>query len=220
MDVKIENSWKEILSEEFEKKYFKQLALFLKKEYEEKKIYPPGKYIFNAFKNCSINDLKVVIIGQDPYHGYNQANGLCFSVNNGVRKPPSLINIFKELKSDLNLDIPESGNLERWSKQGILMLNSILTVEKENPGSHKNQGWEQFTDVVIEKIINLKTNIVFILWGAYAQKKGERIDRNKHLVLESAHPSPLSASRGFFNQKHFSKCNEYLNRYNKQKIIW
>ena len=220
MDVRIENSWKKILSKEFEKKYFINLTLFLKKEYQEKTIYPQGKLIFKAFENCSINNLKVVLIGQDPYHGYNQANGLCFSVNKGVKKPPSLVNIYKELKSDLNIEIPESGNLEKWSKQGILMLNSILTVEKDNPGSHKNKGWENFTDAVIEKITNLKSNVVFILWGAYAQKKGEKIDRNKHLVLESAHPSPLSANRGFFNQKHFSKCNEYLNRYNKQEINW
>ena len=220
MDVRIENSWKKILSKEFEKKYFIDLALFLKKEYQEKTIYPQGKLIFKAFENCSINNLKVVLIGQDPYHGYNQANGLCFSVNKGVKKPPSLVNIYKELKSDLNIEIPESGNLEKWSKQGILMLNSILTVEKDNPGSHRNKGWENFTDAVIEKITNLKSNVVFILWGAYAQKKGEKIDRNKHLVLESAHPSPLSANRGFFNQKHFSKCNEYLNRYNKQEINW
>ena len=149
MDVKIENSWKKILSKEFEKKYFINLTLFLKKEYQEKTIFPQGKLIFKAFENCSINNLKVVLIGQDPYHGYNQANGLCFSVNKGVKKPPSLINIYKELKSDLNIEIPESGNLEKWSKQGILMLNSILTVEKDNPGSHRNKGWENFTDAVI-----------------------------------------------------------------------
>ena len=220
MDIKIENSWKQLLEKEFQKQYFKDLVHFLKNEYSKKTIYPPGKLIFKSFNNCPFNELKVVIIGQDPYHGYNQANGLCFSVNKGIKKPPSLLNIFKELRSDLNLDIPESGDLERWSKQGVLMLNSILTVEKSEPGSHKERGWEYFTDYIIEIIANKKTNIVFMLWGAYAQKKGEKINRNKHLVLESAHPSPFSANRGFFNQKHFSKCNEYLKRYNKQKIVW
>ena len=220
MNIKIENSWKKLLKEEFEKDYFKNLVTFLKKEYSDSIIYPPGNLIFKAFNNCTFQDLKVVIIGQDPYHGYNQANGLCFSVCDGIRKPPSLLNIFKELKSDLNLKIPISGNLEKWSNQGVLMLNSILTVEKDEPGSHKKKGWEVFTDAVINLINNKKSNIVFILWGAYAQQKGEKINRKKHLVLESAHPSPLSANRGFFNQKHFSKCNKYLKRHNKVKIMW
>jgi len=220
MNIKIDNSWKKLLKEEFQKEYFQNLVSFIKKEYSDKIIYPPGKLILKAFNNCTFQDLKVVIIGQDPYHGYNQANGLCFSVYDGVKKPPSLLNIFKELKSDLSLKIPTSGNLEKWSKQGVLMLNSILTVEKASPGSHKKKGWEVFTDSIIEIINNEKSNIVFILWGAYAQKKGEKINRKKHLILESAHPSPLSANRGFFNQKHFSKCNEYLKRHNKAKIMW
>ncbi len=220
MNIKIEHSWKTLLYEEFQKEYFKNLVSFLKKEYSEKIIYPPGKLIFKAFENCPFNNLKVVIIGQDPYHGYNQANGLCFSVSDGIKKPPSLLNIFKELKSDLNLEIPASGNLERWSTQGVLMLNSILTVEKSEPGSHKKKGWEKFTDHIIELINHNKSNIVFMLWGAYAQKKGEKINKNKHLILESAHPSPFSADRGFFNQNHFSKCNDYLKRHNKMKIMW
>mgnify|MGYP001297703744 CR=1 FL=1 len=220
MNIKIEHSWKKLLYEELKKDYFKNLVNFVKQEYSEKKIYPPGKLIFKAFENCPFNNLKVVIIGQDPYHGYNQANGLCFSVSDGIKKPPSLLNIFKELKSDLNLEIPTSGNLERWSTQGVLMLNSILTVEKGEPGSHKKKGWEKFTDCIIEIINHNKSNIVFMLWGAYAQKKGEKINKNKHLVLESAHPSPFSADRGFFNQNHFSKCNEYLKRHNKMKIMW
>tara|TARA_Y100001968_G_C19358050_1_gene718258 strand:+ start:478 stop:1140 length:663 start_codon:yes stop_codon:yes gene_type:complete len=220
MKVIIESSWKELLMNEFKKPYFKELVSFVKKEYSQKTIYPPGKLIFKAFDNCSFKKIKVVIIGQDPYHGYNQANGLCFSVSDGLKKPPSLLNIFKELRSDLDINIPESGNLERWSHQGVLMLNSILTVEKGEPSSHKNKGWENFTDSVIEIIATQKSNIVFMLWGAYAQKKGEKINRNKHLILESAHPSPFSADRGFFGKKHFSKCNEYLKRYNKGKILW
>ena len=220
MNITIENSWKKLLNNEFQKNYFKELVNFVKKEYSNKTIYPPGKLIFQAFNNCPFEKVKVVIIGQDPYHGYNQANGLCFSVADGLKKPPSLLNIFKEIRSDVDLKIPKSGNLERWSNQGVLMLNSILTVEKGEPGSHKNKGWENFTDSVIQIIANNTSNIAFILWGAYAQKKGEKINRNKHLILEAAHPSPFSADRGFFGQKHFSRCNEYLKRHNKEEIMW
>ena len=220
MNITIENSWKKLLNNEFQKNYFKELVDFVKKEYSNKTIYPPGKLIFQAFNNCPFEKVKVVIIGQDPYHGYNQANGLCFSVADGLKKPPSLLNIFKEIRSDVDLKIPKSGNLERWSNQGVLMLNSILTVEKGEPGSHKNKGWENFTDSVIQIIANNTSNIVFILWGAYAQKKGEKVNRNKHLILEAAHPSPFSADRGFFGQKHFSRCNEYLKRHNKEEIMW
>ena len=218
--VNIESSWKNLIQEEFTKDYFKKLIDFVKKEYSQNDIYPQGSLIFKAFKNCSFHDLKVVIIGQDPYHGYNQAHGLCFSVKDGVKKPPSLINIFKEIKNDIGVEIPKSGNLERWSNQGVLMLNSILTVRKGEPGSHKEKGWENFTDKIIEVISEKTSKKVFMLWGAYAQKKGEKIDRKKHLVLEASHPSPFSANRGFFNTNHFSRCNEYLNTYNIKEIRW
>tara|TARA_B100000579_G_scaffold425278_1_gene430781 strand:+ start:93 stop:758 length:666 start_codon:yes stop_codon:yes gene_type:complete len=220
IDVNIENSWKELLQEEFSKKYFQTLVKFIKKEYSSQKIYPKGSLIFNAFNYCSFDDVKVIILGQDPYHGYNQAHGLSFSVLEGVKKPPSLVNIFKELQNDIGKKIPESGNLENWAKQGVLMLNSILTVRKGEPGSHREKGWELFTDAVIDVISQKKSKKVFMLWGAYAQKKGKKIDRNKHLVLEAAHPSPFSAHTGFFNTNHFSRCNEYLNLYNIQEIKW
>ncbi len=220
VDVNIEYSWKKLLKNEFSKEYFKKLVDFIKKEYSTKEVYPKGALIFNAFNYCSFKDLKVIILGQDPYHGYNQAHGLSFSVLNGVKKPPSLINIFKEVKNDIGKEIPKSGNLENWANQGVLMLNSILTVRKGEPGSHKEKGWEVFTDYVIDKISKETTKKVFMLWGAYAQKKGQKIDRNKHLVLEAAHPSPFSAHTGFFNSNHFSRCNEYLNLYNIQEINW
>ncbi len=220
MDIIIEESWKKQLKEEFEKTYFRQLLKFVKKEYANHKIFPSKNLIFNAFQHCVFEKTKVVIIGQDPYHGEEQANGLCFSVADGVRKPPSLQNIFKEIASDLGKPIPESGNLERWAGQGILMLNATLTVRDSSPGSHQNKGWEAFTDAVITKLNDNKQHLVFLLWGAYAQKKGSIIDRNKHLVLESAHPSPFAAYRGFFGNKHFSKCNAYLAAKSKSKIIW
>jgi len=218
--INIENSWKNILQEEFSKYYFKKLFEFVKNEYNLKTVYPSFELIFNAFNYCSFNNLKVIIIGQDPYHRYNQAHGLSFSVTDKVKKPPSLVNIFKEIKNDLGKEIPISGNLEKWSKQGVLLLNSILTVRKGEPGSHKEKGWELFTDSVVDIISKNTSNKVFMLWGSYAQKKGQKIDRNKHLVLESSHPSPFSAHNGFFNTNPFSQCNEYLNSYNIQEINW
>lgn len=220
MTVKIAPSWHTQLKEEFEKDYFKKLITFVKEDITQHKIYPPGKLIFNAFEKCSFEDTKVVIIGQDPYHGPGQANGLSFSVNDGVRFPPSLKNIFKEIESDLGKDMPETGNLERWAAQGVLLLNATLTVRARTPGSHQKKGWEEFTDAVIAKISADKENVVFLLWGAYAQKKGGVIDREKHCVLESAHPSPFSADRGFFGNKHFSKTNSYLKEVGKTPINW
>jgi uracil-DNA glycosylase len=220
MDVRIEASWKSKLNTEFEKEYFLRLSEFVKEEYRTKTIYPPGSLIFNAFNLCPFQKVKAVIIGQDPYHGPGQAHGLCFSVREGTDFPPSLINIFKEIESDLGIKRPVNGNLERWAAQGVLLLNATLTVMAHQAGSHQKRGWEQYTDSVISTLNNEKENIVFFLWGAYAQKKGESIDRSKHLVLESVHPSPLSASRGFFGNKHFSRCNEYLKAHGKEPINW
>jgi uracil-DNA glycosylase len=220
MDVKIETLWKSKLKEEFEKEYFIKLAEFVREEYKEKTIYPPGGLIFNAFNLCPFQKVKAVIIGQDPYHGPGQAHGLCFSIRDGVNFPPSLINIFKEIELDLGFSRPESGNLERWASQGVLLLNATLTVRAHQAGSHQKKGWEQFTDSVIGIINSEMQNIVFFLWGAYAQKKGESIDRSKHLVLESVHPSPLSASRGFFGNKHFSRCNNYLLEHGIEPVDW
>lgn len=220
MNINIEESWKNKLQEEFEKEYFIELVEFVKSEYLNHNIYPPGKQIFNAFDHCSFENTKVVIIGQDPYHGDGQANGLCFSVSDGIRKPPSLLNIIKEIVTDIGKPIPESGNLERWANQGILMLNATLTVRASTPGSHQKKGWEEFTDAVIKVLNEQKDNLVFLLWGAYAQKKGAIIDRSKHNVLESAHPSPFAAHRGFFGNKHFSKCNAYLAEQGKTIIDW
>jgi uracil-DNA glycosylase len=219
-EVKIHDSWKTLLRDEFEQAYFTSLIEFVKTEYQSATVYPPGKEIFHAFDACHFENVKVVIIGQDPYHGPGQANGLCFSVRDGVRMPPSLVNIFKEVRNDLRKPVPASGNLERWARQGVLLLNATLTVRASSPGSHQNRGWEQFTDAVIKKISDEKENIVFLLWGAYAQKKGEIIDRSKHLVLMSAHPSPFSADRGFFGCKHFSKANEYLRSKRLKEIDW
>jgi len=219
-DVKIAPSWKKRLKPEFEKPYFNQLIEFVKSEYVSQTVYPPGKEIFNAFDNADFDTVKVVIIGQDPYHGPGQANGLCFSVREGVPMPPSLKNIFKEIQSDLGKPIPKSGDLVRWANQGVLLLNATLTVRASAPGSHQNKGWEQFTDAVIKEISDKKDNVVFLLWGAYAQKKGEVIDRSRHLVLMSAHPSPFSADRGFFGNKHFSKTNEYLKSKGVTEIDW
>lgn len=220
MEVKIEESWKEKLKKEFKSIYFKQLVEFIKSEYQNHKIYPPAKDIFNAFNFCPFDKTRVIIIGQDPYHGAGQAHGLCFSVSEGVKSPPSLMNIFKEIKEDLKISIPNSGNLEHWAYQGVLMLNATLTVRAKQPGSHQNKGWEQFTDAVIQCLSDEKENLVFLLWGSYAQKKGVIINRNKHLVLESPHPSPFSAHRGFLGNKHFSKTNDFLISKNLAGINW
>lgn len=220
MTVRIAESWKHHISEEFTRTYFKVLVNFIKEDAKNFKLFPPGKQIFNAFDKCSFEDTRVVIIGQDPYHGEGQANGLCFSVADGVRKPPSLINIFKEIRNDLGKEIPESGNLERWASQGVLLLNATLTVRANTPGSHQNKGWEEFTDAVIRTISEKKEHVVFLLWGAYAQKKGSIIDTGKHLVLKAAHPSPFAADKGFFGCKHFSKTNEYLVNTGQKPIDW
>ena len=220
MNVKIEESWKKRLSEEFEKDYFKNLVEFVKEEYANHTIYPPGNKIFNAFDHCTFENTRVVIIGQDPYHGAGQANGLCFSVSDGIRKPPSLLNIFKELKNDLGKEIPESGNLEHWADQGVLLLNATLTVREGSPGTHQKKGWEEFTDAVIKLVSDQKEKVVFILWGAYAQKKGEIIDDSKHYVIKSVHPSPFAADKGFFGSKPFSKTNDYLVKWGLKQIEW
>ncbi|RRJ93431.1 uracil-DNA glycosylase [Flavobacterium macacae] len=221
MQVTIHPSWKSVLSEEFEKPYFENLINFVKSEYVAQTCYPKGNQIFSAFDHCHFDDVKIVIIGQDPYHGPNQANGLCFSVNDGIPFPPSLQNIFKEISSDLNRPIPTSGNLERWADQGVLLLNATLTVRQSEAGSHQKKGWETFTDAVIRKISDEKENVIFLLWGGFAQKKASLIDSKKHLILNSGHPSPLSANRGFwFGNKHFSKANDYLKSIGKEEINW
>ena len=211
MDVKIEQSWKKRLEPEFEKPYFTELTNFVREEYSTKQIFPPARQIFNAFNYCSFDDCKVVILGQDPYHGLGQANGLCFSVNDGVRIPPSLVNIFKEIQDDLGQPIPKTGNLERWAKQGVLLLNATLTVESGKAGSHQNKGWERFTDAVVKCVSDEKKNVVFMLWGRYAQDKGSIIKTEDHFVLKSKHPSPMSANGGgWFGNNHFSKANAFL----------
>ncbi len=220
MDIRIESSWKEKLKEEFEKPYFASLISFVKSEYATHTVYPPGKYIFNAFDKCPFDKVKVVILGQDPYHEPGQAHGLCFSVPDTVEFPPSLQNIFKEINDDLKIPVPKSGNLERWAEQGVFLLNATLTVRAHQAGSHQNKGWETFTDKVIHSLAESKDNIVFLLWGAYAQRKGEFIDATRHLVLKSPHPSPLSAHRGFFGNHHFSKANAYLVSHGKEPIRW
>ncbi|PKV50962.1 uracil-DNA glycosylase [Aquimarina sp. MAR_2010_214] len=221
MNVNIESSWNQQLEEEFDKPYFGSLADFVKTEYKNNTCYPNGSEIFSAFDHCGFDDVKVVVIGQDPYHGVGQANGLCFSVNDGITMPPSLINIFKEIETDLELTYPSNGNLERWAKQGVLLLNATLTVRAHQAGSHQNKGWEQFTDAVIQTISDKKRSVVFLLWGGYAKKKGAKIDRSKHHVLTSGHPSPLSANRGYwFGNKHFSKTNSYLVETNQAEINW
>lgn len=221
MDVRIEESWKQELAEEFEKPYFSELTTFVRNEYKgTTAIYPPAKLIFNAFDHCPFNNVKVVIIGQDPYHGPGQANGLCFSVNKGIPFPPSLMNIFKEVNNDTGAPVPQDGDLTRWSDQGVLLLNATLTVRATSAGSHQKRGWEEFTDAVIRILSQKRNNIVFILWGSYAQKKGAVIDRSRHLVLSSPHPSPLSAYQGFFGNHHFSKANEYLKSKGEEPIVW
>ena len=220
MDVKLEQSWKEHLAPEFDKLYFSNLVGFVKNEYATQTVYPKGVHIFNAFDKTPFDKVKVVILGQDPYHEPGQAHGLCFSVNEGVTLPPSLHNIYKEIQNDLEIAPPSSGNLERWAEQGVLLLNATLTVRAHQAGSHQNKGWEEFTDAVVHKIAEEKEHVVFVLWGAYAQKKGGFINQEKHLVLKSPHPSPLSAHRGFFGNKHFSKTNEYLVSTGQTPIQW
>lgn len=221
MNVRINASWQPFLQPEFDKEYFQNLVQFVKNEYNTNICYPKGKRIFSAFDYCPIDKLKVVIIGQDPYHGENQANGLCFSVYDGIAHPQSLVNIFREIEQDLGIRYPQSGNLERWAMQGVLLLNATLTVRANQAGSHQNKGWETFTDAVIETISNNCENIVFLLWGGYAKKKMTLIDVQKHCVLTSGHPSPLSANRGYwFGNKHFSKTNLYLQSVGKSPIVW
>ena len=220
MNVKIDPTWLPLLQEEFDKPYFAQLTNFVRQEYATKTIYPEGKNIFNAFNLCPFSNIKVVILGQDPYHEPGQAHGLCFSVQDGIAFPPSLQNIFKEISSDLGVPIPTSGNLERWARQGVFLLNSILTVEAHKAASHSGKGWEIFTDRVIEIVSQNADHVVFMLWGNYAKNKGKVIDTNKHLILNTVHPSPLSVYRGFFGCKHFSKANEYLVKNGKTAIEW
>jgi len=221
MDIQIEESWKEILKDEFDKTYFQHVVAFLKAEKASGKIiYPPGSLIFNSFKQTPFSDVKVVIIGQDPYHNPGQAHGLSFSVPDGIAKPPSLLNIFKELKNDLGISIPENGNLTKWASQGVLLLNASFTVRQNEPGSHAQIGWLQFTDQVIKKISDKKEGIVFLLWGKFAQEKQALIDETKHFVLKAAHPSPLSANNGFFGCQHFSKANELLIKQHKIPVDW
>lgn len=221
MNVNIEASWKQELAEEFEKPYFKDLTAFVKEEYSLQTCFPPAKQIFAAFDHCPFDQVKVVIIGQDPYHGVGQANGLCFSVADGVTHPPSLQNIFKEIEADLGQPIPQSGNLERWADQGVLLLNATLTVRAHEAGSHQKQGWEVYTDAVIDTLSRKRQNIIFLLWGGFAKKKGKKIDASKHHILTSGHPSPLSANRGYwFENKHFSKVNKILKERGDKIIQW
>lgn len=226
MDVRLPAAWKELLAPEFDKPYFRELAEFVRSEYmaaadrTAPPIYPAARNIFRAFDKCGLDDLRVVVIGQDPYHGPGQANGLCFSVGDGVPFPPSLRNIFKEISSDLGLPPPPTGNLDRWAEQGVLLLNSSLTVREGEPNSHSERGWQTFTDAVVKALGEVKSGIVYMLWGAFAQRKGERLDGAKNLVLKSSHPSPLSAHNGFFGCRHFSRTNEYLTRTGKTPIKW
>lgn len=218
--VQIEASWLEKLQQEFDKPYFEQLIQFVKTEYAQGTCYPPGKLIFNAFNLCPLSKVKVVLIGQDPYHEPQQAHGLCFSVNDGVPFPPSLRNIFQEIQADLGKPVPQSGNLTRWAEQGVLLLNATLTVRAHMAASHQKRGWERFTDAVIRLVSAEKEHVVFILWGSYAQSKAALIDASKHCILRSAHPSPLSAYRGFFGNHHFSLCNQYLQQHQIEPINW
>ena len=220
MDVKIESSWKNVLKDEFDKPYFAQLTNFVRDEYQNQKIYPPGSQIFSAYDHCPLDKVKVVILGQDPYHGPGQAHGLCFSVNEGIPMPPSLINIFKEIKSDLNIAMPPHGSLVRWANQGVMLLNATLTVRAGEAGSHQKKGWEEFTDASISAISKSRDHVVFMLWGSYAQNKTILIDSRKHLILKAPHPSPLSAHRGFLGCRHFSQTNEYLVKNNLLPIQW
>ncbi len=220
MDVRIEKSWKKYLVDEFEKEYFKRLTDSVRNRYLTQTVFPPPALVFNALELCPFETVKVVILGQDPYHGKGQAHGLSFSVQNGVKIPPSLKNIYKEIASDLGTEIPENGNLERWAKQGVLLLNATLTVEEGKPGSHQGLGWEQFTDAIIKKVSEEKQHVVFLLWGNYARAKKALIDTTKHLVLEAPHPSPFSAHSGFMGCRHFSKTNIYLKETSQPEIAW
>lgn len=219
-EVKIHPSWLAVLKDEFDKEYFQKLTEFVKQEYTSKKVYPEGKNIFRAFELCPFDEVKVVILGQDPYHGPKQANGLCFSVGDGIPLPPSLQNIYKEIQSDIGIKMPGTGNLDNWSRQGVLLLNATLTVQANKPGSHQHQGWEEFTDAVIKEVSEKKEHIVFILWGKYAQEKGKIIDPQKHFILKAPHPSPFSAHSGFFGSKPFSKTNDYLKSIGEKPIDW
>lgn len=220
MEVNIEKTWKDALAPEFSKEYFFDLIGYVKLTYSMGSCYPPGKWIFRAFDECPLSEVKVVILGQDPYHGPGQANGLCFSVNEGVTRPPSLVNIYKELQADLGVHPPPTGDLSHWAQQGVLLLNSILSVQAHQAGSHQKKGWEEFTDAVIQVVNDRCEHVVFILWGSYAQKKGFVVDREKHLVLSAPHPSPLSAHRGFFGSRPFSQTNAYLEANGKRPVDW
>jgi uracil-DNA glycosylase len=221
MNVKLDSSWKRELEDTFNESYFLKLTTFVKKEYKTHICYPPGNHIFSALDDCPLDKLKLVIIGQDPYHGKKQAHGYCFSVPEGVKHPPSLVNIFKELNDDIGVLYPKSGDLRKWANQGVLLLNSTLTVRENSPGSHQNHGWELFTDKIIEIISSSKKNVVFMLWGNYAKSKVKLIDESKHLILKSGHPSPLSANKGlWFGNKHFSKANNYFKINNISEILW
>ena len=220
MEVRIAPQWKALIGAEFEKEYFSELVTFVKQEYATHRVFPAGRNIFRAFEKCMPDDLKVVIIGQDPYHGIGQANGLCFSVNDGVPFPPSLINIFQEVKSDVGSPIPTSGNLDRWAEQGVLLLNAVLTVRAHEAASHAGKGWERFTDAVLQAIAQHKQGIVYMLWGNYAQRKAAMVDPQKNCILKSVHPSPLSAHRGFFGCRHFSQANQYLTQTGRTPIVW
>lgn len=220
MNVRIEDSWRRVLQSEFDKPYFELLTMFVRQQYATRQCFPPARLIFNAFDSCPFDQVRVVIIGQDPYHDVGQAHGLCFSVNDGVAIPPSLLNIYKEIARDLGKPIPSSGNLQRWAAQGVLLLNATLTVEAHHPGSHQGKGWEELTDAAIQALSTQKEHLVFMLWGSYAQRKGQFIDRKKHLVLESSHPSPLSVYRGFEDCGHFSKANTYLAKHGIPPIDW
>lgn len=220
MNVDIEPSWRRQLQTEFDKPYFAELVAFVKREYATRTVFPPARLIFNAFNQCPFTDVKVVLIGQDPYHERGQAQGLCFSVADGVPFPPSLVNIFKEIETDTGTPVPQNGDLTRWARQGVLLLNATLTVREHEAGSHQRHGWEEFTDAVIRILSERKDNLVFILWGSYAQGKAQLIDGGRHCILRSAHPSPLSAYRGFFGNHHFTQTNAYLRVHGKEEIVW
>lgn len=220
MQVRIEETWRRHLQTEFDAPYFAELVSFVRQEYQQGRVYPPGRLIFNAFDQCPFDKVKVVIIGQDPYHEPGQAQGLCFSVPDGVQIPPSLINIYKEIEDDLGVKCPPSGDLTRWARQGVLLLNATLTVREHQAGSHQRRGWEQFTDAVIATLSRERDGLVFLLWGSYAQSKRMLIDSSRHLILQSPHPSPLSAHRGFFGNHHFSQANAWLQSHGQQPILW
>ncbi|MBI5755133.1 uracil-DNA glycosylase [Candidatus Peregrinibacteria bacterium] len=220
MDVRMEQTWKDRLADEFDKEYFHFLAEFVRSAYRNEVVYPPPKCIFRAFEMCPFDQVKVVILGQDPYHGPKQAHGLCFSVNEGIALPPSLVNIFREIEDDCKVSVSKTGDLSRWARQGVLLLNATLTVTQGRAGSHQHKGWEDFTDRVVDLLSREREHLVFLLWGRYAQEKGARIDMTRHLVLKAAHPSPLSAHSGFFGCRHFRSANEYLAAHGKQGIDW